>query len=690
MKRFWVFVVLLIAVLEVQGQFSLRLSLEERCTQSDVIVEGFVVHKDTYTSVTGDIYTRYFFQVTNQLKGEEPYTLIEYSSLGGVHGDFAQTVCPSFHLNLGDKGVVFLRSASERLHLQDSWMPVSVDQSWVEYDEQAQEAFMNGRYLESRGELLKKIETITGRPLRLVRDFPENEEGTSEALLITGVTPTTTQAGRGREITITGTDFGATQGVGLVLFRNVNAGSGSITIPAVFYTSWTDTEIVCEVPAQAGNGAIRVQNNSGALSPVSSTSLNITYNVSNVADTEPRLIDDDADGDGGYVFVYSDNDANNGVDFTSLPAAVAAVERAVNTWTAGTKFALYGEEECGTSTVQIAASDGVNLITFDNDAYDLDLLFGSSVLGIMRSYYSKCSSSDWEKTEMDMVLRRDGDPNMIGGSVNWEYGPATPSAGEIDFESVVLHEFGHGHGLGHTRVSTAVMFPSITIGATNRNLQTSESTGGGYIHDESKAYIPPTSCGPARRYGDHDPTEMCSFGLPLDLVSFRSIPIENSIDLKWTTTNEIGHNYIILQCFRQGRWQNVARFWAKGNDQLGYNQYAYTDKDLWPAIYEYRLKIVALDGMTEYSHIVSSEIVGGQFDPEAVVVNGQIEWKWQDRTKTTSAHIFDVSGRQVWSTEANGEEFRSLPVPITSWGTGVYILSLRNETGWIWTQKVRL
>ena len=85
--------------------------------------------------------------------------------------------------------------------------------------------------------------------------------------------------------------------------------------------------------------------------------------------------------------------------------------------------------------------DGENLFSFDNDLYDLDVRRGSSVLGVMFSYYSRCNS-EWELMEMDMILRRDGNPNGFGGSVNWEYGPSSPSGGEADFESVVLHELG--------------------------------------------------------------------------------------------------------------------------------------------------------------------------------------------------------------------------------------------------------
>lgn len=596
--------------LVVIGQTSSQYTVDQAVKESDVVYEGEIRGSRAYTCDNGWVMTEYDFFVFASLKGEIPDNrIIQFTTFGGVDGDYAMETCPSFLPQLDDYGILLLRQAISQVGMISPWMPTSMDRCWVDMDLQNDQAFFGPYSLGATRDAYERIEAVTGQPL--IRESTKmSPSDIPEMLTITGISPSTSQAGRGQEVTITGTGFGATQGVGLVRFRNVNAGPTSYTIPAISYTSWTDTEIRCIVPARAGTGYFRVQNNVGLLSSPSTDSLTITYNVSNVADTEPRLIDDESDNNGGYIFVYSNNTNNGGVDFTSIPAAVAAVERSVRTWNSGTSFAIYGEQECGTSSVQTAVRDNVNLITFDNDVFDIDILYGSSTLGVMQSYYSRCGTSEWEKTEMDMVLRRDGDPNRRGGRVDWEYGPSAPTRTEIDFESVVLHEFGHGHGLGHTRVDAAVMFPSITIGSTRRALHSSETNGGGYIQGESKAYTPPTSfgCPGARQYDDHDPSQLCSLVFPLDLLSFTATAMDNDVQLSWETANEIDHDFIVLQWWEDGRWKNLAKFEAKGNDQTGVNLYEFEHKELWPAEYLYRLKIVAIDGSFEVSEVRSAVI----------------------------------------------------------------------------------
>jgi photosystem II stability/assembly factor-like uncharacterized protein len=85
------------------------------------------------------------------------------------------------------------------------------------------------------------------------------EGGTILATSTGGVSPVPTapsiavlkpaSARRGALVTISGTDFGATQGTGAVKF-------GSRTCTK--YVSWSDTQIKCRVPAKAKFGAVKV------------------------------------------------------------------------------------------------------------------------------------------------------------------------------------------------------------------------------------------------------------------------------------------------------------------------------------------------------------------------------------------------------------------------------------------------
>jgi hypothetical protein len=53
----------------------------------------------------------------------------------------------------------------------------------------------------------------------------------------------------------------------------------------------------------------------------------------------------------------------------------------------------------------------------------------------------------------------------------------TPSANEMDIESVALHEIGHIIGLGHSSVQNAVMFAGQPLGVRKRTLTADDTTG---------------------------------------------------------------------------------------------------------------------------------------------------------------------------------------------------------------------
>ena len=59
----------------------------------------------------------------------------------------------------------------------------------------------------------------------------------------------------------------------------------------------------------------------------------------------------------------------------------------------------------------------------------------------------------------------------------WQDGPGTVSSG-IDIQGVACHEFGHALGLGHTNVSGATMFPSISgTGVGQRSIEADDIAG---------------------------------------------------------------------------------------------------------------------------------------------------------------------------------------------------------------------
>jgi hypothetical protein len=77
--------------------------------------------------------------------------------------------------------------------------------------------------------------------------------------------------------------------------------------------------------------------------------------------------------------------------------------------------------------------------------------------------------------------QRDSDVK-IDLNQNWNCGPEDPWWTQIDMESVILHEVGHQLGLGHSDDPNAVMWWSISMGASRRVPQSDDIAGIQYIY----------------------------------------------------------------------------------------------------------------------------------------------------------------------------------------------------------------
>jgi hypothetical protein len=69
------------------------------------------------------------------------------------------------------------------------------------------------------------------------------------------------------------------------------------------------------------------------------------------------------------------------------------------------------------------------------------------------------------------VTTTTGEITIIQGW-NWYAGADVGAigSGQYDFETVITHELGHSLGLGHSALSTSVMFPTLAPGSANRSL----------------------------------------------------------------------------------------------------------------------------------------------------------------------------------------------------------------------------
>ncbi len=448
-------------------------SLEKQITNSSLVIEGKVLSKSSlWDAEHKNIYTVNTVEVYKVFKGEALET-IEIITEGGTVGLSAQMVTPSLKLRTNDTGVFMLydnninikqKSAKKQFKTYGSL------QGFYKYNLTKDEAinpFNKKQGISSAfyGEIMAitKSDVVEVKNLSL----ESKQSAANKGLLAPGgitFSPSSISAGTKSVLTINGTGFGSAPGtLGKVSFSNADDGGATlISALSTQILSWGNTQITVEVPSDAGTGIIEVTDSAGA-SAISVAELTVTYAEINVVaddinpgtDVAYRTQHVNDNFSGGYtwrMFTGFDNNAN----------AKAAFLRALDSWRCGTGINWVTG---ATTNTNVAASDGVNVVRFDvNNELDND------VLGQCSFYYSGClvnrnSSINWYVYEFDIVF---------DDATVWNYSSDINSTeiGEYDFESVALHELGHGHQLGHVNNTNDVMHYAISTSEEQRVLGT--------------------------------------------------------------------------------------------------------------------------------------------------------------------------------------------------------------------------
>ncbi len=156
-------------------------------------------------------------------------------------------------------------------------------------------------------------------------------------------------------------------------------------------------------------------------------------------------------------FVLNINSSQVGGEDGDQAAFQAAVLDAAADWTAVSSadftFAYAGP----TTVTDVEASNGINEIIFVTAGR-------SGTLGRTRFWYNPTTQL---VNEADVWFNDSYDFDATGA----------PGGGEIDLQSVALHEFGHWFVLGHDDNAAAVMYYAISGGAVKRTLHPSDIAG---------------------------------------------------------------------------------------------------------------------------------------------------------------------------------------------------------------------
>jgi hypothetical protein len=461
-----IFTVIFTNTLTGQG-LTYEVPLIEQVQNSSQIVEGKVIAKASYwDTAQGHIYTVNTVEVYKVFKGLPSTTLVEVITPGGTVGLSAELVTPSLELFEGEIGVFMLEDTDVALARQDeaiaSFRPYSSSQGFYKYDLVDNKAVNNYKVKTGISQTFyNELEGLTNQVFVPVKAFDVDEliaQNTSDnnRQPIFGINPLVTTAGTQSTITISGVAFGPSQGT--VSFANADNGGATFT-PALDsqVLSWSDDEIVVEVPRQAGTGRVRVTPNSGGVS-TSPQDITVLYSELNVVSSGVAYPTRhfDQNGSGGMTWQMQ-------TDFDANAAAKASFLRAFDTWVceSGVNW-----ENGPTTTVDAVVLDGINIVRFDNGAE-----LQSGTLGVNFSYWSGCNSGgqlNWFVNELDIVFN---------DSTNWQFGPGNPSGSQIDFETVAVHELGHGHQLGHVIDPTVIMHFSVSGGVAKRILSQNDIDG---------------------------------------------------------------------------------------------------------------------------------------------------------------------------------------------------------------------
>lgn len=655
-------------------------SLQERVINAESVVLGTVVEKETFLdSSTMQVSTLNKISVTAWLKNQQTVNSVYVIISGGVYKDRATIVTPSLQMENGNEYVLFLQTApakfeNKQLRIQQpsafqtiayAGAQGALIKSFEQYVDVLDQPKQNEE------SLFQKIQNITGQKAltskgelfkaRLQQPISNKPGGITA---IGSFSPTTTRAGTivaGDQITITGSGFGAAPGT--VFFTNANDGGATFTGSGVpsDVISWSDASITVKVAARAGTGPILVN---GAFTSASNLTVQYAHTAINSSSfgfgsvTRQRYYLRNLNTLGGYTFQFN-------TTFAANTSAVASFNRAIVSWRCETGVNF---RAAGTTAVAASANDGTNCIYFDAAISAGTLaVCSSNFFGSTDGVSCDLQNTVWWLNDADIAFR-----DIPSAGTTWEYGTATPSITEYDFESVSLHELGHAVGLGHVIASGQVMHFAIANGATSRILSANDILAA----TDKLTYSTAATCFDPG--GSGTPMTAVPGGscltLPITLGELKAKRINRALnELTWNTVQELNNDGFFIE--RSDNAQNFKSIGFVKGKELSLLPQAYLFKDETAGPYDW------------YYRLVQKDLSGHSLNSSVVFVKGEEskQWDvWADQAgssvyvynkaasnKPVQFILYNNTGQVVYSTQINSGraqlDFQHLPRAVYSY-----------------------
>ncbi len=177
--------------------------------------------------------------------------------------------------------------------------------------------------------------------------------------------------------------------------------------------------------------------------------------------------------------------------------------------------------------------------------------------------------------------------------------------------------------------------------------------------------------------------------LPVILVDFNAVLANKTVNISWTTQQEINSSHFDVQRSADGiNWQVIGTVQAKGNAAYISN-YSFTDANPLGSIGYYRLKMVDLDGRYGYTEIkvIRTSVITGITifpNPATDYLNVSVGGSASELT----VRLINISGQVLQEKKVNSTSATTISIPVHNYPEGSYFIQVAGSDGTQQTNKV--